>query len=146
MYRNLFTTLPSGVSVICWKNFKFLVSQRKTGENLFQFPGGKVEKGENAQFAARRELSEEVGWELGMKRFINLGQIAPCVGYNKELYQGHRYGVVIRPGEEVPPNPEPEKHGPWHWVSLEALHELPMLGGQLEFAAAMERYAVDLQF
>jgi 8-oxo-dGTP diphosphatase len=46
---------------------KICITQRKSGqhlENLWEFPGGKVEQGESAFHALKRELFEELGIEL----------------------------------------------------------------------------------
>ncbi len=46
---------------------KIFITQRKSGqhlENLWEFPGGKVEKGESPFHALKRELFEEVGIEV----------------------------------------------------------------------------------
>lgn len=46
---------------------KIFITQRKSGqhlENLWEFPGGKVEKGESPYHALKRELLEEVGIDI----------------------------------------------------------------------------------
>lgn len=40
--------------------------------NKYEFPGGKIEKGENAQDACRREVLEEVGIDLPHWHFVDL--------------------------------------------------------------------------
>ncbi|MEM9468676.1 MAG: (deoxy)nucleoside triphosphate pyrophosphohydrolase [Pseudomonadota bacterium] len=67
-------TEPSGlpiilVSAICLidKDNHILLAQRPEGKSmagLWEFPGGKVEKGESPEFALCRELEEELGIEV----------------------------------------------------------------------------------
>ncbi len=52
------------VAAIVIENGKVLVSRRKSGGHLagaWEFPGGKVEPGEDPREALRRELEEELG-------------------------------------------------------------------------------------
>lgn len=51
------------VAAVIERNGRFLVCQRpahKRHGNLWEFPGGKLEAGETAEAAARRELNEEL--------------------------------------------------------------------------------------
>ncbi|QBG48144.1 (deoxy)nucleoside triphosphate pyrophosphohydrolase [Verrucomicrobia bacterium S94] len=46
----------------------FFAAQRPVGKSqslLWEFPGGKVEPGENAEDALRREIREELSWTVG---------------------------------------------------------------------------------
>jgi 8-oxo-dGTP diphosphatase len=50
-------------AIIC-KNEKILIARRAAGENMaggWEFPGGKLEKGETPEECLERELSEEFG-------------------------------------------------------------------------------------
>lgn len=47
---------------------------RKRGEDHFQLPGGKLDAGEAALDAARREVKEEVELDLGQKDLTYLGE------------------------------------------------------------------------
>ena len=52
------------------------------GEELWELPAGKLEKGEDPFEAAKRELGEECG--LTADRYTDLGVIYPTVGYDNE--------------------------------------------------------------
>ena len=53
------------------------------GQELWELPAGKLEKGEDPFEAARRELGEECG--LTAQRFVDLGPVYPTVGYCSEI-------------------------------------------------------------
>lgn len=62
------------VAALIEKNGKILISKRSTGDtNLigkWEFPGGKVEQGENEFEAIEREIKEEFELEVKAKKFI----------------------------------------------------------------------------
>ena len=53
------------------------------GQELWELPAGKLEKGEDPFEAARRELGEECG--LTAQHFVDLGPVYPTVGYCTEI-------------------------------------------------------------
>jgi len=53
------------------------------GEELLEFPAGKLEPGEDPQACAIRELSEETG--LSAKNIVYLGPMYPSPGYCNEI-------------------------------------------------------------
>lgn len=58
------------------------------GRNVWMFPGGQVEIGENLTDALKREAKEESGMEIGVNKLF-------CVASNTCTYQGYNgYGTV----------------------------------------------------
>jgi mutator protein MutT len=60
-------SLISVLAAVVRRNDKYLVCQRPTHKRhggLWEFPGGKLERGETYLDAARRELAEELGVEV----------------------------------------------------------------------------------
>ena len=53
------------------------------GQELWELPAGKLEKGEDPFAAAQRELAEECG--LVARHFTDLGEFYPTVGYCSEI-------------------------------------------------------------
>lgn len=52
------------VAALIWKNDKILICQRTRHQSMplkWEFPGGKIEEGEQPRDALRRELDEELG-------------------------------------------------------------------------------------
>lgn len=63
-YLRIVEKLKNGVTILCLKNDKILIQKEYSypvNMKLFQFPGGKVERGEKKVGAVKRELLEESG-------------------------------------------------------------------------------------
>ncbi|MDR0378588.1 MAG: NUDIX hydrolase [Candidatus Accumulibacter sp.] len=68
------------------------------GRSLIEFPAGKIDPGELAGDAAKRELHEETGFTAGEWR--RLGVIQPCVGYSDENIEIFLARKLMRRGEQ----------------------------------------------
>jgi len=68
--------LPDG-NLVAVRQFRYPV-----GEVFLEFPAGKIDPGESALSTARRELTEEAGYEA--KSFTSLGRVHSVVGYSDE--------------------------------------------------------------
>lgn len=57
---------------IIWRNHKVLVAKRGKGihENIWEFPGGKVEVNETKEEAVVREIKEELEIDVSVKRYL----------------------------------------------------------------------------
>lgn len=60
------------VAAVIKHNDKYFATQRGYGEykDKWEFPGGKVEKGESSEDALKREIREELATEIAVDRFI----------------------------------------------------------------------------
>lgn len=64
------------IKVVCgiiWKENKVFIARRKAGKSLagfWEFPGGKLEEGEEPEPALVRELEEELGMEVRITGFF----------------------------------------------------------------------------
>ena len=58
------------VAAIIIKNDKYFIAQRNRNKHMglsWEFPGGKVEKGETFEIALKREIKEELNIEINVK-------------------------------------------------------------------------------
>lgn len=60
------------VAAIIYKDGQYLATQRGYGEfeGLWEFPGGKIELGETAELALKREIQEELGIDITIDKFL----------------------------------------------------------------------------
>ncbi|MDW8478974.1 MAG: Nudix family hydrolase [Xanthomonadales bacterium] len=97
-----------------------LLAQRGEGRHLaglWEFPGGKIDPGESAEAALRRELREELGVEaLGVRPLIAVVHEYPARSVRLEVFEvlEYRGEPVGREGQAL------------RWLAPEALDTIPM--------------------
>ncbi len=93
---------PGGAAVLCVKEGKVVLVRQfryAYGEELWEIPAGKLERGEDPERAAARELKEETG--LSAKKLEKLFTLYPTPGYTNEKI--HIYEAVgASAGESSP--------------------------------------------
>ncbi|MBA4739574.1 MAG: NUDIX hydrolase [Burkholderiales bacterium] len=65
-------------TVLVERQYRYPVKQ-----HMLELPAGKIDKKEDPEIAAQRELLEETGYEALRWDFI--GSLMPCIGYSDEL-------------------------------------------------------------
>ena len=99
---------------------KILVTQRKEGDAqglLWEFPGGKVEEGEEPRQALQRELREELGIE------VEVGEIFEAVYHN---YPEHPILLLVYRCRIEKGIPKSLGCRDLRWVNLRGLREMAM--------------------
>ncbi|UCE40614.1 MAG: A/G-specific adenine glycosylase [Candidatus Aminicenantes bacterium] len=113
------------------KNNKFLIQKRpSTGllADLWEFPGGKIEKGEKAKQALRREMKEELGTEIHDLKFLTKVQHS----YTQFQVTLHAFACNLKTN--------PVLIGKRHrWVSLHGMRQLPFPSGSAKVIRFLEK-------
>lgn len=121
------------VACVIERDGKYLVCQRpphKRHGGLWEFPGGKLEKGENDEAAARRELREELNLEVV--------SAAPAIAGLKEpdsTFQIVFVPVVVRG------DPKCLEHSAIRWGSPQELMDLPLAPTDEAFVRYLQHQA-----
>jgi 8-oxo-dGTP diphosphatase len=110
------TAKPDTVPVVCAiieRGDRFLAAKRGAGQTnalLWEFPGGKVKKGEFAETALIRELHEELGISVKL-----ITRLAPCV----YIYPWMTIELIPFVCEIVAGEPHLHEHAEIRWIDKE---------------------------
>ena len=90
---------------------------------MWEFPGGKIEKGESHENALRREIQEELGIDISIDRFV----CTTDFDYPSFHFTMHCYLCTILAGEL-----ELREHKSARWLVLSSLNEVMWLPADKE--------------
>ncbi|RAP32972.1 A/G-specific adenine glycosylase [Candidatus Marinamargulisbacteria bacterium SCGC AG-410-N11] len=104
---------------VIWKDDKVLITKRKEDQmlgGLWEFPGGKLEKGESLKQALIREVNEEVDIQI---------KVGAVYGVIKHAYSHFKITLHAYHCEYVSGTPIAKSASDLKWVSPKTLHDLP---------------------
>ncbi len=116
---------------------RVLVAQRPPGKHLaggWEFPGGKVEPGEERWAALQRELREELGIEALRGR--------PVIAYDHD-YPTRRTHLDLWLVSEFTGVPRSMEGQPLQWLPLDQLQAAGLLEADWPMIPALQRAALD---
>lgn len=99
----------------------------------WEFPGGKVEPGEDELAAVHRELGEE----LGVRVVIGAELPGPAGAW--PITAEHRMRVWFAALRDGSPQPL-QDHDELRWLAADELHDVPWLDGDVEIVKALSRH------
>ncbi len=112
------------VCAIILREHEILLCQRAPGQHLagsWEFPGGKVEEGEEAAAALQREIREELDCT------VEVGEALPAIEHH---YPALSLRLQAFPCRLVPSSPEPQAldHAAIRWMPLQEVESLSLAG------------------
>ena len=113
------------VAAIIYKNGAYFATQRGYGEfeGMWEFPGGKIEPGETAESALKREIQEELGIDITVDKFL----CTTDYDYPSFHLTMHCYLCRIISGEI-----ELREHKSARWLTAETLDNMEWLPADKE--------------
>ncbi len=109
------------VAALIQRDGRFLLIQRQPGQRwagYWEFPGGKIEAGEDLRAALRREIREELGLT------VEVGDVFDYVSY---VHGGDHWLVFFFWTRLEPPDQVPTGPWPYRWVPAAEIERLPVL-------------------
>ena len=125
------------VAGVLFVDGRVLVGQRRAGARhslKWEFPGGKVEPGEDSRRALVRELREELGVET------TVGDVLWVAAHR---YPGEpSVEISFLQAREIDCAPSNRAFADLRWVPIEGLHRLDFLEGDRDFVSALQARGV----
>jgi len=124
------------VGVIINKNNQVLIAKRGSHQhqgNKWEFPGGKVEKGETSQQALKRELKEELGIEIQSEKHL--------IDITHKYQEGESHKTVVLEVYEVTDwlgEAKGREGQPLRWVEKSALNQYQFPAANVEILSILE--------
>lgn len=118
-------------AAIIRQNGKFLICQRSAEKNcglLWEFPGGKIEAGENGEQRIVRECQEELGIALSVERKLT------DIKYPTHIVRLHFYLCSIAAGV-----PEKKEHNALVWITHGEIDQHEFCPADKEFIRALSK-------
>jgi 8-oxo-dGTP diphosphatase len=119
---------------IILRDRRILIGQRRKGGRhslKWEFPGGKVERGEDPRQALIRELAEELRIEA------RIG--AELARYEHEYATGSRVHLLFFMVNEFSGEPDAQVFEQIRWIDLAGLLSVDFLAGDLDFVKRLAR-------
>ncbi|MBF8984096.1 (deoxy)nucleoside triphosphate pyrophosphohydrolase [Lutibacter sp. B2] len=110
---------------------EILIARRKKGkvlEGYWEFPGGKIEKGESSEQSLVRELKEEMNIEI---------EVSEYVGENIHRYENQTIRLLAFKGEIVSGEIELVDHDKYVWVDLYELRKFELAPADIPIVALL---------
>jgi 8-oxo-dGTP diphosphatase len=125
-------------AAIMLKDGKVFIAQRKSSDYLpykWEFPGGKLERGETPEECLRREMLEEFGIDVSVGEFF-CESVYP--------YEHFTIRLLAYLTSWVSGEPAPAVHEQYQWVRIEALGDYEFLPADVPLVARLRRTAREL--
>lgn len=110
--------LSAGGVIVCKTKTGWMVLVMKDLKNMWTFPKGKIEKGEDLERTAAREIAEEVG----LKKLKRLAPLKPASYWyfrGKPIHKTVHYYLFVSPNLQKPVVQTEEGISDAKWVSWE---------------------------
>ena len=114
------------VAGIIYKGDKFLIAQRnlkKSQGGLWEFPGGKLEVGETAAEALKREIKEEFNADIEVDEFV---------GENVHHYPEKDIKLMFYKARLIGDKIEALEHEDFKWISKEDKDNFEFAGADIK--------------